>query len=112
MENPDGTHCETSELSLNAGDTLVWSWNRGDLKNCYNMEVTKNTKLFIKTSSEGDFCPKQVLVRPVNGPDYITNDIYGWYNKDNTNNRMHELHESKSNAIYYLLNLIFLTQVG
>ena len=24
LENPDGSHCETSERSLTAGDTLVW----------------------------------------------------------------------------------------
>ena len=95
LENPDGTHCETSEMSLDAGDTMVWSMTEGDLKNCSNMVVNKNTNLYITTSSGGDFCPKNVLVTPVEGPEYTTNEINDWYDRHKTNNKKHTLQESK-----------------
>ena len=48
LENPDGTHCETNEKSLSAGDTLEWSLTEGGLKGCSNMVVTQNTTLYIE----------------------------------------------------------------
>ena len=52
LENADGTHCETSQKSLAAGDTLGWSFLEGGLKNCSNMVVKKNTMVYIKTNSK------------------------------------------------------------
>ena len=95
LENSDGTDCETNEKYLAAGATVVWSFHEG-LDSCSNMMVTQNTTLFIQTSSRNDFCPKNVLVTPVNGPAYTTNKISDWYAKETTNNKMHLLQESKS----------------
>ena len=96
LENPDGTHCETSEKSVSAGDTLLWSLTEGDLKSCLNMVVTENTTLYIQTSSRNDFCPKYVLVKPVQGPAYKTNEISNWYDQRLTNNKKHTLQERKN----------------
>ena len=95
LENPDGTHCETEERSLAAGATLLWSFYE-DYDSCWNMSVTENTILYIKTSSGNDFCPKRILVTLVNGPAYITNEISEWYDKDKTNNKKHLLQECKN----------------
>ena len=96
LENPDGTHCETNEKSLSAGDTLEWSLTEGGLKGCSNMVVTQNTTLYIQTSSSNDFCPKYVWVTPVKGLAYKTNEISDWYDKGKTINKKHTLQECKS----------------
>ena len=95
LKNPDGTHCETAERSLSAGDTLVWSLAEG-LKNCSNMVVTQNTTLYIKTSSGDDLCPKNVFIFPTVGPVYTTGDIYTWYDYYKTNGRKHRLLECRT----------------
>ena len=96
LENPDGTHCETSEKSISAGDTLIWSLPEGGLQSCSNIVATQNTTLYIQTSSRNDFCPKNVLVKTRKGPTYKTNEISNWYDKDKTNNRKHTLQECKN----------------
>ena len=98
LVNPDGTHCKTTEKDLDAGDTLVWSVGQG-LGNCSNMVVTPNSTLYIQTSSGNDFCPKNVLITPVEeGPAYVTNEISDWYDKDKTNNKKHKLREGKTST--------------
>ena len=103
LENPDGTHCETDERSLAAGATLLWSIH---FDSCWNMSVTQDTILYIQTSSGNDFCPKRILVKLVNGPAYITNEISDWYDKDKTNNKKHLLKECK-NTRNKLLKLFY-----
>ena len=96
LENPDGTHCKTTEKDLNPGNTGVWSVGEG-LDDCLNMVVTLDSTLYIQTSSGNDFCPKNVLITPVEGPAYVTNEITDWYDKDN-NNKEHKLRECETSA--------------
>ena len=95
LENPDGTHCETSERSLSAGYSLVWSLGEG-LKRCSNMAVTKNTTAYIKTSSGDDFCPMNLFIFPTVGPIYTTGNIMTWYDYYKTNGRKHRLRECRT----------------
>ena len=94
LANPDGTHCKTVEKDFNPGDTVVWSGQ--GLANCRTMELTLNSTLYIQTSSGNDFCPKNVVITPKEGPAYaVINEISDWYDKDKTNNKSHKLRECK-----------------
>ena len=96
VENPDGTHCETTEKAMHAGDTLVWSEGQGLKPSCSDMVVTLDSTLYIQTSSGNDFCPKSVSITPLEGPEYMTSEISDWYDKDKTNNKEHTLREGKT----------------